>query len=70
MDQLALLANISQLISLSMNMAEVSNDKLMEKLLQQDKMLDEQTNIYLDQIVKQNAKILEKLENLQKQIIN
>ena len=38
-----------------------SNNDIMQELQLQDKMLSEQTNIYLKNIIKQNEEILEKL---------
>ena len=38
-----------------------SNNDIMQELQLQDKMLSEQTNIYLKNIIRQNEEILEKL---------
>ena len=38
-----------------------SNNDIMQELQLQDKMLSEQTNIYLKNIIRQNKEILEKL---------
>ena len=38
-----------------------SNNDIMKELQLQDKMLSEQTNIYLKNIIRQNEEILEKL---------
>ena len=38
-----------------------SNNDIMQELQLQDKMLSEQTNIYLKKIIRQNEEILEKL---------
>ena len=39
-----------------------SNNDIMQELQLQDKMLSEQTNIYLKNIIRQNEEILEKLD--------
>lgn len=46
-----------------MNMTQLSNDDLMRHLIEQDKVLEEQTNDYLKKIVEQNEKIIELLKN-------
>ena len=60
------MANIFQLADFGMNVTQLSNDDLMKHLRSQDKILDEQTNIYLKKIVKQNELII----NQNKEIIN
>lgn len=60
---LSIIANMCQVMDFQMNMAQLSNDDLMKHLLQQDKVLDEQTNIYLKKIIEQNEEIMELLKN-------
>lgn len=60
---LSIVANMCQLMDFQLNMTQLSNDDLMKHLLQQDKVLDDQTNTYLKKIVEQNEKILKLLEN-------
>ncbi len=60
------MANIFQIADFSMNVTQLSNDDLMKHLNKQDKVLDEQTNIYLRKIVKQNKLII----NQNKEIID
>lgn len=61
---LSIIANMCQVMDFQMNMAQLSNDDLMKHLLQQDKVLDEQTNIYLKKIIEQNKEIKNILNNL------
>ena len=42
----------------------------MKHLLQQDKILDEQTNDYLSKIVKQNEEIISLLKDIQERLDN
>ena len=70
LETLAILANLCQLASFDMNLTEVSNDSIMKHLLQQDKILDEQTNDYLSKIVKQNEEIISLLKDIQERIDN
>ena len=60
---LSIIANMCQLMDFQMNMSQLSNDDLMKHLLQQDKVLDEQTSIYLKKIVEQNEEIIKLLKN-------
>ena len=60
------MANIFQLADFGMNVTQLSNDDLMKHLNKQDKILYEQTNIYLKKIVEQNELII----NQNKEIIN
>lgn len=55
---LAIVANYCQIESYSLNKKQISNDEIARLLLEQDKMLDEQTSIYLKKIVEQNEEIL------------
>ena len=70
LETLVVLANLCQLASFDMNLTEVSNDSIMKHLLQQDKILDEQTNDYLSKIVKQNEEIISLLKDIQERIDN
>lgn len=58
---LAVTANYCQIESYEMNKKQISNDQIMKHLLEQDKVLDEQTNIYLKTIVEQNKEIIKLL---------
>ena len=60
---LNLIANMCQLMDFQLNITQLSNDDLMKHLLQQDKVLDEQTNIYLKKIIEQNEEIIKLLKN-------
>ena len=60
---LSIVANICQLMDFQMNMTQLSNEDLMRHLIEQDKVLEEQTNDYLKKIVEQNEKIIELLKN-------
>lgn len=58
---LEILSNILQIASYIMLQKDSSNNDIMQELQLQDKMLSEQTNIYLKNIIRQNKEILEKL---------
>lgn len=58
---LEILSNILQIASYIMLQKDSSNNDIMQELQLQDKMLSEQTNIYLKNIIRQNEEILEKL---------
>lgn len=60
---LSLIANMCQLMDFQLNITQLSNDDLMKHLLQQDKVLDEQTDIYLKKIIEQNTEIIKLLKN-------
>lgn len=60
---LSTIANLCQLADFQMNVTQLSNDDLMKHLLKQDKVLDEQTNIYLKKIIEQNEEIIRLLKN-------
>lgn len=64
-ERLNLLANIFQILDLTLNLSQSSNDDIMKKLLNQDKVLDEQTNKYLKTIIKNQEKIIKILENME-----
>lgn len=56
---LSVIANLCQLADFQMNVSQLSNDDLMKELQKQDKILDEQTQVYLKTIIEQNNKIIE-----------
>ena len=58
---LEILSNVLQIASYIMLEKDLSNNDIMHELQLQDKMLSEQTNIYLKNIIRQNKEILEKL---------
>ena len=58
---LEILSNVLQIASYIMLQKDSSNNDIMKELQLQDKMLSEQTNIYLKNIIRQNKEILEKL---------
>ncbi len=60
---LSVIANLCQLVDFQMNVSQLSNDDLMKELQKQDKILDEQTQVYLKTIIEQNDKIIELLQN-------
>lgn len=59
---LEILSNVLQIASYIMLQKDSSNNDIMQELQLQDKMLSEQTNIYLKNIIRQNEEILKKLE--------
>ena len=59
---LEILSNVLQIASYIMLQKDSSNNDIMQELQIQDKMLSEQTNIYLKNIIKQNEEILKKLD--------
>ena len=58
---LEILSNVLQIASYIMLQKDSSNNDIMQELQLQDKMLSEQTNIYLKNIIRKNKEILEKL---------
>ena len=58
---LEILSNVLQIASYIILQKDSSNNDIMHELQLQDKMLSEQTNIYLKNIIRQNKEILEKL---------
>lgn len=58
-----IVANMCQLVDFQMNLTQLSNDDLMKHLMQQDRILDDQTNNYLKKIIEQNKEIIELLKN-------
>lgn len=63
---LSVLANVLQIADYQMNISQLSNDDLMKHLLQQDNVLDDQTNNYLKKIVEQNETIIKQNEEIKK----
>ena len=59
---LEILSNVLQIASYIMLQKDSSNNDIMQELQLQDKMLSEQTNIYLKNIIRQNKELLEKLK--------
>ena len=59
---LSMFANVLQIADFKMNISQLSNDDIMKHLLQQDNILDDQTNNYLKKIVKQNEIIINQNE--------
>ena len=59
---LEILSNVLQIASYIMLQKDSSNNDIMHELQLQDKMLGEQTNIYLKNIIRQNEEILKKLD--------
>lgn len=61
---LEILSNVLQIASYIMLQKDSSNNDIMHELQLQDKMLSEQTNIYLKNIIRQNKEILKKLDKI------
>lgn len=59
---LEILSNVLQIASYIMLQKDSSNNDIMQELQLQDKMLSEQTNIYLKNIIRQNEEMLKKLD--------
>ena len=59
---LEIISNVLQIASYIMLQKASSNNDIMQELQLQDKMLSEQTNIYLKNIIRQNKEILKKLD--------
>ena len=59
---LEILSNVLQIASYIMLQKDSSNSDIMQELQLQDKMISEQTNIYLKNIIRQNEEILKKLD--------
>ena len=59
---LEILSNVLQIASYIILQKDSSNNDIMQELQLQDKMLSEQTNIYLKNIIRQNEEILKKLD--------
>lgn len=68
-EQLNRLANWLQIFDFALDVTQTSNDEIFKHLLNQDRILDEQTrelqeqtNIYLKKIIEQNQEILNLLK--------
>ncbi|MGN1327372.1 MAG: hypothetical protein ACI4VQ_04810 [Clostridia bacterium] len=59
---LAVTANWCQIESYEMNKKQISNDVIMKHLEAQDYVLDEQTNVYLKQILENQKEIINLLK--------
>ena len=59
---LGVIANLLQIENYEMLLKDAKNNDIMQELQSQDKMLSEQTNIYLKKIVEQNEEILKRLD--------
>ena len=59
---LAVTASYCQIESYEMNKKQISNDVIMKHLEEQDYVLDEQTNIYLKQILENQKEIINLLK--------
>lgn len=59
---LEILSNVLQIASYIMLQKDSSNNDIMQELQLQDKMLSEQTNVYLKKIIKRNEEILDLLK--------
>ena len=59
---LEILSNVLQIASYIMLQKDSSNNDIMQELQLQDKMLSEQTNVYLKKILKRNEEILDLLK--------
>lgn len=65
----AIFTGLLQMMDYDLNLKQISNDKIFEELQKQDKILEQQktelqnqTNIYLKKIIKQNEKIINILD--------
>lgn len=65
---LSLLANITQLANFDMQIQQTSTDEIMKDLQEQDKVLNEQTEVYLKKIVEQNEIIIMQNEEILKRL--
>ena len=63
---LSVLANVLQIADYQMNISQLSNDDLMKHLLQQDNVLNDQTENYLKKIIEQNEIIIKQNEEIKK----
>ena len=59
---LGVLANLLQIENYDLNVTDVKNSELLKELNKQDKMLNEQTNIYLKKILKNQEEIIRLLK--------
>ena len=60
---LGVLANLLQIENYDLNVTDVKNSELLKELNKQDKMLNEQTNIYLKKILKNQEEIIRLLKD-------
>lgn len=60
---LGVIANLLQIENYEMLLKDAKNNDIMQELQSQDKILAEQTNIYLKKIVEQNEEILRILKD-------
>ena len=67
---LNLLANITQLANFDMQIQQTSTDEIMKDLQEQDKILNEQTEVYLKKIVEQNKIIIQQNKDILKRLDN
>lgn len=65
---LSVLANLCQLYDLNLNLNQTSNDEIMKDLQKQDKILQEQTDVYLKKIIEQNELIIKQNEEILKKM--
>ena len=61
-ERLSLISNLCQLASFSMLLSEATNKEILQELKAQDKILEEQTNDYLKEILNKLEKIEKILE--------
>ena len=61
-DRLSLISNLCQLASFAMLLAETTNREILQELKAQDRVLEEQTNNYLKEILDRITKIEKILE--------
>lgn len=61
-ERLSLISNLCQLASFSMLLSEATNKEILQELKTQDKILEEQTNDYLKEILNKLEKIEKILE--------
>ena len=61
-ERLSLISNLCQLASFSMLLSEATNKEILQELKIQDKILEEQTNDYLKEILNKLEKIEKILE--------
>ena len=59
---LGVIANLLQIENYEMLIKDAKNNEIMQELQSQDRMLNEQTNIFLKKIVEQNEEISRKLD--------
>ena len=60
---LGVIANLLQIENYNLNIADLKNSDLMNELQKQDQMLNEQTNIYLKEILNNQKKIIKLLKD-------